>query len=305
MKIFSILSAFLFIFLCVGGCVTTRAQMNEARGVSSSATSDDAEVTHEKPVVKAEELKEPEVVASPKAKVTGPANGAAPTPTSTAATPSTPTPSTATPPMVPMTAATAAPVTTGGTLLKGDLSQYGVDELRVEVARLSGKVEELEHDQQIKDRAYLDEQKKSDAHIAELEKKLKELQPDAPAVPVGMTALAAGKQAFLDGKYDEAIVFTGQALEKVDTGKDAEEATFVRGESYFKKLQYNKAILDYSRFPEKFQKSSLHPKALLRIGECFEALGRKDDAKAFYSDLAEKFPKTAEGKFARKRLKSK
>jgi TolA-binding protein len=34
-------------------------------------------------------------------------------------------------------------------------------------------------------------------------------------------------------------------------------------------------------------------------------MGRKDDAKAFYSDLQDKFPKTAEGKLAKKRLKAK
>jgi len=42
---------------------------------------------------------------------------------------------------------------------------------------------------------------------------------------------------------------------------------------------------------------------LLRIAESFEATGRKDDAKVFYSDLVEKFPKTAEGKIAKKKLK--
>ena len=88
-----------------------------------------------------------------------------------------------------------------------------------------------------------------------------------------------------------------------EKGKQVEEATFLRGEANFKKLQYNKAILDYSKFPEKFQKSSFHPKALLRIAESFEAMGRKDDAKAFYSDLLEKFSKTAEGKIAKKKMK--
>ena len=79
----------------------------------------------------------------------------------------------------------------------------------------------------------------------------------------------------------------------------------MRGDCYFKKVQYNKAIVDFSHFPEKYQKSSYHPKALLRIAESFEAMGRKDDAKAFYSDLLEKFPRTAEGKLAKKRLKAK
>ena len=89
-----------------------------------------------------------------------------------------------------------------------------------------------------------------------------------------------------------------------ESGKEAEEATFLRGESQYKKQQYTKAIVDYSRFSEKYPKSPYHPKALLKIAESFVALGKKEEAKAFYSELTDKFPKTAEGMLAKKRMKA-
>ncbi|MBC7396754.1 MAG: tetratricopeptide repeat protein [Bdellovibrionales bacterium] len=186
-----------------------------------------------------------------------------------------------------------------------DASTYGAEELRSEVARLTGEVEELRHEREINEKGKSEEEKKAQARVAELEKKLKELQPDTPKVPEGKTPLEAAKEAFSSDRYDDAVLFASQVLEKSDTGKEAEEATYIRGEAYYKKQQFNKAIVDFSHFPEKFQKSSYHPKALLRIAECFEMMGRKDDAKAFYSDLLDKFPKTGEGKLAKKRLKLK
>jgi TolA-binding protein len=275
--------------LSLFSCVTTRDQMNAEKGIGvggdvevgkpSGVQSED--ITPHK--ASTSELPEPEVVQK-NTPTLAPSNG----------------PSTG--------AQAAAPVATQGSAVaipQPNVADYTPDELRSEVARLSGKVEEVEHDKKLTEQQYTDQKKKDEDRIAELEKKLKELQPEAQALPEGKSPFEAGKDAALGGKCDDAITFLSQALTKVETGKEAEEATYLRGECYFKKSQFNKAIVDFSHFPEKFQKSSYHPKALLRIAESFEAMGRKDDAKAFYSDLVDKFSKTAEGKLAKKRLKAK
>ncbi len=283
-------SKFLFLLAICGSltaCVTTRDQLNEERGIHADMEAAPSRSTPSSRGVQSEDLPtrtrsaEPEIVKRP-AVATPSSEGASVSPPATAPGPYAP---------------PAAP--------EKDVSSYGAEELRAEVARLTGEVEVLQHDKQMTEKMKSDEEKKAQDRIAELEKKLKELQPDAPKVPEGKTPLEAGKDAFTSDQYDDAILFMSQVLEKSDTGKDAEEATYIRGESYFKKQQFNKAIVDYSHFPEKFQKSAYHPKALLRIAEAFEMMGRKDDAKAFYSDLMDKFPKTAEGKLAKKRLKIK
>ena len=263
---------FLAFSISINACVTTREQLNEERGIHADEEEAPARSSSNR-AVQSEDLPthaktEAEVIKRP------------------------------------ATAGQDAPVPPVAPVAR-DASTYGAEELRSEVAKLTGEVEEMKHDKELSEKGRVEGSKKDQDRIAELEKKLKELQPDAPKVPEGKTVLEAGKEAFTSDKYDDAVLFMSQVLEKSDTGKEAEEATYIRGESYFKKQQFNKAIVDFSHFPEKFQKSPYHPKALLRIAESFEMMGRKEDAKAFYSDLLDKFPKTAEGKLAKKRLKLK
>ena len=256
----------------VGACVTTRDELNKQREASAELDA--------RPI-KSEEL-------------TKSAPTPAPTPAANIQPPTAP----------PVAAESVSGVATPSqSASKTDPTTLSEDEVRAELARANGRVEELQHEQEVKEKSTGEDLKKAQERIAALEKQLKELTPETVSVPEGKSPFDAGKDSFLSGKYDEAIVFLSQFLSSKDSGKQVEEATFLRGEANFKKLQYNKAILDYSKFPEKFQKSSFHPKALLKIAESFEATGRKDDAKVFYSDLVEKFPKTAEGKIAKKKLK--
>ena len=186
-------------------------------------------------------------------------------------------------------------------------SQYGIEEMRAELAKLSGKIEEMEQEKKTQETAHVEEQNKLQAKIDELAKQLKEKeeQNNGPVVPEGKTPLQAAKDEYFAGNHEKAIQFLDPFLKNNDSGKDVEEAIFVRGESYFKLKQYKKAIVDYSKISEKFPKSKFTSKALLKIAECFEAMEMKEDAKAFYQDLFDKYPKTVEGKLAKKKLSGK
>ena len=107
---------------------------------------------------------------------------------------------------------------------------------------------------------------------------------------------------FNEGEFDTAIDGLSAYL-KNPKAKRAEEATFYRAEAYFATKQYKKAIVDYSRFPEKFTKSKRMPHALLQIGRSFEAMGMKEDAKGFYQELTDKFPKSPEAKKVRSKTR--
>ncbi len=272
------LSAFIF-----SGCVTTRSELNEKRGLlSGDSTADEtSNASTKNSVVKSEDLNpvEPTVVESNKA------------PETTSQTTSRPSP------LLPAT----TPVTSN------TQSQYGIEEMRAELAKLSGKVEELEQDKKNQQVTQQDEQNKLQVKIAELEKQLKEKeeQNNGPAVPEGKTPLQAAKDAYYSSKYETAIQYLDSFLSNNEKGKDVEEGVFIRGESYFKLKQYKKAIVDYSKFSEKFPKSNFNSKALLKIAECFDALEMKEDSKAFYQELSEKYPKTLEGKLAKKKLSGK
>src|SRR6185312_15239628 len=98
----------------------------------------------------------------------------------------------------------------------------------------------------------------------------------APADP--QAAYDTAKNQFEAGNYDDAVKGFTSYL-KTPKAKRSEEATFLRGEAYFNLQEYKKAIVDYSKFPEKFTKSPRMPQALFKIGRAFDALGMKDDAK--------------------------
>lgn len=281
MNFFSKPVTFMLFFISTSGfltsCVTTRAQLNEERGIVE--TQDEPVDVRSKNSVKSEDLGSAS---------SEPARGEAPM---TSQAPSTPQVGPYVPPPAPV----------GG---------YGAEELRAEIARLNGRVEELEHEKKMKEEERTTEQKRLQDQVVGLEKQLKDTTPQAVEAPEGKSTFEAGKDAYFGALFEQAIQYMDQFLQKSENAKDADqkqvaEAIYIRGESYFKRKEYKKAIVDFSKFPEKFQKSAYHPKALLRIAESFEAMGMKEDAKAFYQELSDQFAKTAEGKLAKKRLKKK
>jgi len=266
------LSLIVVLVISFSACVTTRAQLNEKSAQDDLPNSPDVAKSA---AVKSEEL-------SP-----------------TQSPPTTPT-------VVSSPAVVASPVQKSVSAVPQ--GEYGLEEMRAELAKLAGRVEDLEQEKKVKEAAQIEEQAKLQAKIDDLQKQLKDKetqQNTGPSLPEGKTPFEAGKDAFFAARYDIAIQFFDQFLKANEQGKDVEEATFLRAESNFNLKEYKKAIVDYSKFPEKYSKSNFHPKALLKIAESFEALEMKEDAMAFYSDLVDKFPKTVEGKIAKKKLNGK
>jgi tol-pal system protein YbgF len=187
--------------------------------------------------------------------------------------------------------------------------EYVIDEIKSEITRLTGRIEDLERTQ--KQGGASDEQlKKLEQRIIELEQAqaamieaIKKSETQAPS-PVDQAALVdQGKAQLEAGDFEQSIETLTTYLNKNPKGKRVEEATFLRAEAHFNLKQYKKAIVDYSKFPEKFTKSKRMPKALYQIGVSFENLGMKEDAKGFYQEVVDKFPKSAEAQRAKARLK--
>jgi TolA-binding protein len=188
--------------------------------------------------------------------------------------------------------------------------QYAIDEVKSEITRMNGRMEDLERAQ--KDAAAAkpaDEQtKKMEARLTELEtaqanmlEAIKKLQDTSPAAdPTEL--FEKGKKEFGDENWDGVIEpLTGYL--KSSKPKNAEDGYFMRGESYFHLKKYKLAIADYSEFPEKYTKSKHMAEALYKIGVAFEALGSQDDAKGFYQLLVDKFPKSSQAKKVKSKLK--
>ncbi len=187
--------------------------------------------------------------------------------------------------------------------------EYVIDEIKSEITRLTGRIEDLERTQ--KQGGASDEQlKKLETRIVELEQAqaamleaMKKAEAAAPSKVDQTELVDQAKQQIESGDFEQAVETLSTYLTKNPKGKRLEEATFYRAEAYFNLKQYKKAIVDYSKFPEKFTKSRRMAKALYQIGVSFENLNMKEDAKGFFQEVVDKFPKSQEAQRAKARLK--
>jgi tol-pal system protein YbgF len=206
-------------------------------------------------------------------------------------------------------------------------NQKITEELRGEINRLNGRIDEL---QKKNESLSQDATKRGEreAQLRDMESKIQELQASQAALIDALqkkekereeriakemkekevpkaepaTAFDSGKSAMKKKEYDQAIEALTQYL-KYPKGKSTEEALFLRAEAFYAKEQYKKAILDYSALQEKHPKSKHLPKSLLKIGMSFDALGMKSDSKAFYQEILDKYSKSPEAKIAKSKLK--
>jgi tol-pal system protein YbgF len=193
---------------------------------------------------------------------------------------------------------------------------YAIDEIKNEITRLNGRIEDLERANQQQNQnlsnAQNEDIKKLQNRVQELEsaqanmleaiKKLETSAANAPTTTEATELYEKGRRQFQQADYNGAIdSFSGYL--RNPNAKHLQDATFMRAESYFETKQYKKAIIDYSKFPEKFSKSKRMPTALLKIGQSFDAMGMKEDARGFYQELVDKFPRSPEAKKAKSKLK--
>lgn len=182
---------------------------------------------------------------------------------------------------------------------------YVIDELKVEIARLTGRIDELERSQQQSTTqgaaGAAATSSALDTRLNELEadrtrmmEAIKRLQDNLPP-PDPDADLERGRKEFQSKNYSAAITTLTKYL-RTPGVKKIEEGTFLRAEAYFEQKEFKKAIIDYSQFPEKFTQSKLLPAALYKIGLSFDALGMKNEAKAFYQELQDRHPRSAEAK---------
>ncbi len=82
----------------------------------------------------------------------------------------------------------------------------------------------------------------------------------------------------------------------------AKQSAFDIAEEHFEKKEWKKAILSYQASVEEFPKGKTVAESKYKIGVCFQELGLKDEASAFYEEVIAQYPKQESGKKAKIRL---
>jgi len=112
------------------------------------------------------------------------------------------------------------------------------------------------------------------------------------------------KQAFDAGDYPGARTVFQEFLKRFPKAKNADNAQFWIGETYYREKWYEKAILEYQKVIEKYPRGNKVPASLLKQGLAFYSIGDKANARLIMNELIAKYPHSREAKIARKKLKS-
>ncbi len=215
-----------------------------------------------------------------------------------------------------------------------------MEQIRQEVANLRGDVELLQHGFADASTAGQGFQEDTVARLAAAEARLVALEaslgvaasgvgPVTPPVPppAGATTASPNPAPNVTGTPPPAVVplTVEETFDRIDaalaegtpavartlakaflkenpTHARAAEAAFRVGQSLHDEKDFKAAAASFMGVVDAYPDSPWAPAALLRQGDCFEGMGRKEDSRIFYEDVIQRYPKSKAAKTAKSRL---
>lgn len=207
-----------------------------------------------------------------------------------------------------------------------------MEALQQEVAALRGALEELRHDYDGVKEGSAGFQTTAGSQLAAMEARLEQIeQKFGIRPPAGASGTAGGSGAaggsgtappegggkkpeplpsdpeevferIMENMEDSPAVSRALAQQFMAENPKSDrvsEAQYRLAQSYQKEGSYKEAASAYQVVVDRWPDSAFAPWAMLRQGECFASLGRKDAAKIFWEDLIKKYPKSKAAKEAK------
>lgn len=190
-------------------------------------------------------------------------------------------------------------------------SNSRLEELMDQNRQLNGRIEELE--QRLSQTAQAQGSGKED-----LQKSLGESKRQSEILQEGIGKLESQVQALQEeivtlkatksgaGKTASTKEDSKSGGKDSDKGKpkDKEKDLMDVALGDFQEKKWKEAILNFDQYREKYPNGKFVSEATYKTGVSFQELGMNDEAKVFYKEVTEKFPKTDMSKKAQIRLKS-
>lgn len=126
-------------------------------------------------------------------------------------------------------------------------------------------------------------------------------EPSEPETIADRISLA--KDHVQQGRYAVARAVLAQAVEENSEAEEVAEMRYLIAESYLHEENWRAAAGDLKSVLDNHGNSSWAPWAMLRLGECFDGLGKRDNAVLFYEGVTQSYPRSEAAKEAKKRLK--
>lgn len=218
---------------------------------------------------------------------------------------------------------------------KGLRSQYAglnadMEAMQDELRLLNGRVEEIQYLTNRKTSEYetsgLKSQERLDAFniaLDKIDKRLSQVeqylnlgakipgatgQGAATAAPPRSDAseeqlYADARKAYDNGDLDKARQLFQKLIKEFPKSKNADNAQFWIGESYYREKWYERAILEYQSVIENYPNGNKVPAAMLKQGMALQQIGEKPSARLILEELVKKYPKAPEAAVAGRKLK--
>lgn len=160
--------------------------------------------------------------------------------------------------------------------------QAKLEEQNQQMRELQGRLEVLEHELKMANQKR-DEVDPTAVRVEELEKKLK--------------------------YYEEAIVKLEKQIEEAQKPpppppqpEAKPKSVFDQADSLFEEKKWKEAIIGFQKYRDNNPKGTKYADATYKIGVSFQELGMKAEARAFFEEVIEKYPKDGSAKRAKYRL---
>ncbi|TDR80376.1 tol-pal system protein YbgF [Paludibacterium purpuratum] len=188
-----------------------------------------------------------------------------------------------------------------------------LDDLRAQVAKLSGEVEVLNYNLQ-------STQKRQNDLYADLDGRMNKLEGSsspaaASSAPAAVVPPVAGNGAQTVPDYDRAlnllrqrdfanaITALGQYIKQNPNDPQAADALFWQGVAHTALKQYDAAIAIHRQFVEQYPNHPKAPDAMRNVASCQIELAQNDEAKVTLKRLIKLYPKSAAATKAKAMLK--
>lgn len=171
-----------------------------------------------------------------------------------------------------------------------------------QMREIRGRIEVLENQSSVrggdleKTRQSWNEQSQStDRRVALLQESIGKMESQNQALTAEVLALKAEIAAL------KVVQNTESSSSSSSSGK---QDSFSIAKGLFDQKEWKKAVLAFQKYRDNNPKGRNLPEATYLMGVCFQELNMKDEARAFYDEVASNFPKSNEARKAKTRLKS-
>jgi TolA-binding protein len=191
--------------------------------------------------------------------------------------------------------------------VKGDRADVEsvIDENRQELSRLANVVEAEAHARRKDNDDIRKELGALATRLQALEQRVvaEELAAKQPPPEPPKASYEAGKKLFEEGQFGEAAEILRSVAKTHSRTEEGKRAHFLLAEALFANKDYASAAIEYGEFRKIYTKDALIPNAIYRQAQAFRSMGKKQEAKLFFQDLIERFPKSPFAAKAKSELK--